>query len=62
MRKYIFNGAMLGVILGGWGMLRTTKKGPRDWRLGLMWLSWVVGAVAAVDAVVTQARARQIDA
>jgi len=62
MRKYIFNGAMLGVILGCWGMLRTTKKGPRDWRLGLMWLSWVVGAVAAVDAVVTQARARQIDA
>jgi len=62
MRKYIFNGAMLGVILGGWGMLRTTKKGPRDWRIGLMWLSWVVGAVAAVDAVVTQARARQIDA
>ncbi|TFB48980.1 hypothetical protein [Cryobacterium tagatosivorans] len=62
MRKYIFNGAMLGVIMGGWSIFQATRNGPRDWRLVLMWLGWALSAVAAIDTVVEQARAHKIEA
>ncbi|TFD80653.1 hypothetical protein E3T54_02620 [Cryobacterium sp. Sr8] len=61
MRKYIFNGPMLGVILGGWSTLQATRNRPRDWRLALMWLGWALSAVAAIDAVVEDAKARKIE-
>ncbi|MFM9921007.1 hypothetical protein [Lacisediminihabitans sp. H27-G8] len=56
MRKYIFSGTLISAVLGGWGTLQTTRKGPRDWRLALMWISWVITVVVAVDSVVEQSR------
>lgn len=56
MRKYIFSGPLISAVLGGWGTLQTTRKGPRDWRLGLMWISWAITVVIAVDSVIGQSR------
>ncbi|MET4705483.1 hypothetical protein [Frigoribacterium sp. UYMn621] len=56
MRKYIFSGTFVSAVLGGWGTLQTTRKGPRDWRLALMWISWVITVVVAVDTVLEQSR------
>ena len=57
MRKYIFSGTLISAVIGGWGTLQTTRKGPRDWRLILMWVSWAITVVIAVDSVLEQSRA-----
>ncbi|MBG6106829.1 hypothetical protein [Frigoribacterium sp. CG_9.8] len=57
MRKYIFSGSLISAVLGGWGTLQTTRKGPRDWRLALMWMSWAITVVIAVDSVIARSRA-----
>lgn len=56
MRKFIFNGALISAVLGGWGIFQTTRKGPRDWRLILMWISWGATVAVAVGSVIEQAR------
>lgn len=55
MRKFIFNGAIISAIFGGLGVLQTTRKGPRDWRLILMWISWGASLAIAVGTVIEQA-------
>lgn len=57
LRKYIFSGTLISAVIGGWGTLQTTRKGPRDWRLILMWVSWAITVVIAVDSVLEQSRA-----
>ena len=57
MRKFIFSGTLISAVIGGWGTLQTTRKGPRDWRLILMWVSWVITVVIAVDSVLERSRA-----
>lgn len=52
MRKYLFSGTMLSAVFGGWGILQTTRKGPRDWRLILMWISWGLSIAIAVGTVI----------
>lgn len=54
LRKYIFSGTLISAVIGGWGTLQTTRKGPRDWRLILMWVSWAITVVIAVDSVLEQ--------
>jgi hypothetical protein len=56
LRKFIFSGTLITAVIGGWGTLQTTRKGPRDWRLVLMWLSWAITVVIAVDSVLEQSR------
>ncbi|GAB3605573.1 hypothetical protein GCM10027413_09820 [Conyzicola nivalis] len=55
MRKFIFNGSIISAIFGAVGVLQTTRKGPRDWRLILMWISWAATLAIAVGTVVKQA-------
>jgi len=55
MRKFIFNGAIISAIFGGLGVVQTTRKGPRDWRLILMWVSWGASLAIAVGTVIEQA-------
>ncbi|MET4583405.1 hypothetical protein ABIE21_002931 [Conyzicola nivalis] len=55
MRKFIFNGAIVSAIFGGLGVLQTTRKGPRDWRLILMWVSWGASLAIAIGTVIEQA-------
>jgi hypothetical protein len=51
MRRYLFNPGVLGALAGGIGVLKATKQGPRDWRLGLLWASWGIGVALAIGAV-----------
>lgn len=52
MRKYLFSGSLISSVLGGWSILQTTRKGPRDWRLILMWISWAATVAIAVGTIV----------
>jgi hypothetical protein len=51
MRKFIFSTTVLGAVFGGWSTLQATKKGPRDWRIPWMWLSWALTVAVAVGTV-----------
>jgi hypothetical protein len=55
MRKFIFNSSIVSAVFGGLGVVQTTRKGPRDWRLILMWISWGISLAVAVGTVVEQA-------
>ena len=55
MRKFLFNGAMIGVVAGGWNILQATRHGPRDWRLALTWIGWGLSVAVAVGNVVKDA-------
>ena len=57
MRKFIFNTTLLSALFGGWGTVQATRKGPRDWRLALMWISWGLTVAIAVEAA---SRQRQV--
>jgi hypothetical protein len=56
MRKFLFSTQVLGAVFGGWGVLQSTRKGPRDWRLALMWISWAATLAVAVGTVVKEAQ------
>jgi hypothetical protein len=56
MRKYLFNGSLLSAVAGGWSIFQTTKQGPRDWRLILMWISWGLTIAIAVGTITKQAQ------
>ncbi|WP_097059634.1 hypothetical protein [Salinibacterium xinjiangense] len=55
MRKFLFNTTLLSAVVGGWGTLQSTRKGPRDWRLILMWISWGATVAIAIGTIVKQA-------
>lgn len=56
MRKYILNSSILGALFGGVGVVQATRKGPRDWRLILMWVSWLATVAVAVGTVAEEAK------
>jgi hypothetical protein len=62
MRKFLFNGAMIGVVAGGWNILQATRSGPRDWRLLLTWIGWGLSVAVAVGNVVKDADERSLTA
>lgn len=61
MRKYLFNGAVIGAVTSSWGIIQATRNGPRDWRLVLIWLSWGISLTLAIAAVRDEARQRALD-
>jgi len=54
MRKYILNGAMVSAVFSAWNVISTTRHGPRDWRLALMWASWGISVAIAVGTVMQE--------
>lgn len=56
MRKFLFNTSLLGAVFGGWGVIQSTRRGPRDWRLALMWISWAATVAVAVGTIVNESR------
>ena len=34
MRKFILNTSVLSAVASGWGVVQTTRHGPRDWKTG----------------------------
>ena len=60
MRKFIFNGAVLGAVFGAWSVIQTTRNGPRDWRLVLSWVSWALTLVLAIGSTVSDSREAEV--
>ena len=61
MRKFIFSTQILGAPFGGWSTVQTTRRGPRDWRLALMWITWGLTLVVAVGTVVKDAQTNELE-
>lgn len=55
MRKFLFSSSVISALFGGWSTIQTTRRGPRDWRLILMWASWALTLAIAVGTVVEEA-------
>jgi len=51
MRRFLFSSSIASAVLSGVGLVRQTMRGPRDWRTGLLWLSWLISMILAVAAV-----------
>jgi hypothetical protein len=51
VRKYILNGSIISSAFGLWSTVQSTRKGPRDWRLILMWVSWGISLALAIGTV-----------
>lgn len=61
MRKYLFNTGVLGALFGAVGVVRATTKGPRDWRLILMWIAWALGVAVAIGTVFEESKEHEED-
>ncbi|MET0302469.1 MAG: hypothetical protein ABW040_00330 [Microbacteriaceae bacterium] len=61
MRKFIFNSSVVSALFGAVGVLKTTKEGPRDWRLILMWISWGITVAIAVGTVIQESDSLELD-
>lgn len=56
MRKYLFNGAVISAAVGLWTTVQSSKNGPRDWRIPLMWINAGISLALAVGAVLQESR------
>jgi hypothetical protein len=61
MRKFIFSTTVLGAVVGGWSTLQQTRRGPRDWRLILMWITWALTVAIAVGTVAENQRTAELE-
>ena len=59
MRKFIFNTSVIGAVFGVFGVIQSARRGPRDWRLLLAWISWGLTVAIAVGTVVENAKTRE---
>lgn len=57
MRRFLFNTSILSALFGVFGVAQATRKGPRDWRLILLWVSWGLTVAIAVGTVIKDADA-----
>jgi hypothetical protein len=51
MRKYLLNGSVIGAVIGAWSVVQTTRKGPRNWMLALLWVNWALSLALAIGTV-----------
>lgn len=56
MRKFLFSTNVLGAVVGVWGVAQATRRGPRDWRLIAMWVSWALTVAVAIGTVAKEAQ------
>jgi hypothetical protein len=56
MRKFLLNTSVLSAVFGAFGVVQTTRRGPRDWRLILMWIAWAISVAIAIGTVVEETR------
>ncbi|MEY4997897.1 MAG: hypothetical protein RLY59_1301 [Actinomycetota bacterium] len=61
MRKFLFNASVLGALFGGFTALRATLRGPRDWRLILVWLGWGISLALAIVDVVEESKQDELE-
>lgn len=60
MRKYILSTSILSAVFGGWSVLQQTRRGPVDWRVILLWVSWGITVALAIGTVSANSK-RQLD-
>jgi hypothetical protein len=61
VRKFIFNTSVLSSLFGAVGVIQATRKGPRDWRLILMWVGWACSVAIAVGTVVDESKHKELE-
>jgi hypothetical protein len=61
MRKFIFSGTVLSAVFGGWSTLQATRRGPRDWRTIVMWVSWGLTLAVAIGTVKKNAETHELE-
>jgi hypothetical protein len=57
VRRFIFNTTVPSALFGLFGLAQATRKGPRDWRLILLWVSWGLTVAIAVGTIIKEAEA-----
>lgn len=61
MRRFLLNGSVMSALTGGWSAVQATRKGPRDWRLALLWIIWVLSVAIAIGTVVKDHESKEIE-
>lgn len=61
MRRFLFNTSIISALFGVIGVIQATRRGPRDWRLILMWISWGLTVAIAVGTVVKDAQTNELE-
>ena len=56
MRKFLFSPGLWTSLFGAVGVINSTRNGPRDWRLALIWLITAAGVAIAVGDVIEKSR------
>lgn len=51
MKKFLLNGSFLSALFSAFGLIKTTVSGKRDWKLALLWLSWIISLIAIIGAI-----------
>ena len=51
MKKFLTNGTFISVLFSVFGLIKTTMTGKRDWKLILLWASWVLSLIAVIAAI-----------
>jgi hypothetical protein len=61
VRRFIFNTSVLGSLFGIFGVIQSSRKGPRDWRLLLAWISWGLTVAIAVGTVIEDSKNEELE-
>ena len=61
MRKFLFNTSVLSSLFGAVGVVKATQRGPRDWRLLLMWIAWGCSVAIAVGTVIEDSKHDELE-
>lgn len=61
MRKYLLNGSVLGAVFGAWSVIQSTRRGPRNGLLILIWLSWGLSLAVAIGTVREKSKQLEIE-
>ena len=56
MRRFLFSTSVMSAVASGVSLVRQTIRGPRDWRTGLLWASWVISVILAVTSVLERGK------
>ena len=51
MKRFLTNGTFISALFSGFGLIRQTMTGKRDWKLILLWASWLLSLVAIIAAI-----------
>jgi hypothetical protein len=62
MRKYVLNFTVISAFAGAFTLIKTSKNAPRDWRLALLWLGWLVTVANAFAAVSERTEQKEVEA